>query len=74
MTVYKLRISGSNDYISKIDPKDRTVHPPGSTESVQCISNPDAMWWSQIRCAEMAARIVENIEGFNMSVEPFEEE
>ena len=39
MTVYKLRIGGSNDYISAIDPTDDTCFPPGSTKCVQGISH-----------------------------------
>ena len=71
MTVYKLRIGGTNDYISKIDPCDDTCYPPGSTECVQGISHPEAQVWRTKAGAQFAAYLVNFIEGFEMSIEPY---
>lgn len=71
MTVYKLRIGGSNDYISAIDPTDDTCFPPGSTKCVQGISHPDAQVWRTLPGASLAAEMVEKIEGFHISIEPY---
>lgn len=72
MTVYKLRICGSNNYISRIDPEDNRCCPIGSTETVPGISNPNAIAWLTTGSAKAAAKTVEKIEGFHMSVEPYE--
>ena len=39
---YKLCVCGSNDFVSSIDPNDRSCHPPGLVELVSGWDNPDA--------------------------------
>lgn len=69
MTVFKIRISGSNDYISKIDPFDSRSFPPGSADDVPGFDHPDALEFATHDMAQAGADTVEEIEGYHCCVE-----
>lgn len=65
---YKIRISGSNDFVAKINPDDQRCYPPGSVDLVHGWEAP-AMTFDSIYDANRAADFVGKIEGFHTSVE-----
>jgi len=67
--MYALRISGSNDYVSKIDKNDTRCFPPGRVDVV-----PSFKAWAIKRYptkvgAERAAKLVGKLEGFHCTIE-----
>ena len=66
---FLIRIGGTNDFVSKIDPNDKRCYPPGSVDTVPGWSNPKALRWSTKEEAEAASRLVFEIEGFHNTVE-----
>ena len=67
--MYKIRISGSNDYVSKIDASDASCYPPGSVDLVVGIMHPKAKVYPTRLGAERAAKLVRKIEGYHCSIE-----
>lgn len=65
---FVIRIGGTNDYVSKIDPDDPRCYPPGSVETVQ--GRKGAIEFDTQEEAEEASRLVFEIEGFHNEVEP----
>lgn len=66
---FSIRIGGSNDFVSKIDPEDRRSCPPGSVDLVEGINHPDVMKFGTLDEALEAADLVFSIEGFHNSIE-----
>jgi len=66
---FKLRIGGTGDFVSLIDPEDYRSSPPGRVELVEGWDNPRAILFDTIEQAKEAAAQVWEIEGFHTSVE-----
>jgi hypothetical protein len=66
---FSIRIGGSNDYISSIDPNDSRCSPPGSVETVEGRNHPDVMKFATLDEAVEAGGLVFSIEGFHNSIE-----
>ena len=66
---YKLRIGGSNDFVSVIDPWDKRAYPPGRVDVVTGWDNPSAIIFDSLEAAHKAADKVADIEGFHTSIE-----
>jgi len=67
--MFVLRIGGTNEFISKIDPFDSRCVPPGSCESVVGITNSKVLKFKNRVDAEDASTEVLRIEGFGCCVE-----
>ena len=67
--MFKIRIGGSSDFVSRIDPYDTRSCPPGSADTVSGWDHPDALQYDTREAAERAAHVVELIEGFHTCVE-----
>ncbi len=67
--MFKLRIGGSNDFVSKIDPYDPRCFPPGSVDVVEGWDHPSILKFDDQAAAKRAARQVGEIEGFHISIE-----
>ena len=65
---YKLRIGGTSDFVSKIDPDDPTCYPPGSVDVVHGWGA-DCLTFESLHDAAKAAKQVEDLEGFHVSIE-----
>jgi len=66
---YKLRIGGSNDFVSMIDPYYERCSPPGKVDVVSGWDNPAAIIFDSLEAARKAADKVADIEGFHTSIE-----
>ena len=66
---FSIRIGGSNDFVSKIDPEDQNCCPPGSVDLVVGRDHADVMWFEDFDKALHAADQVFAIEGFHNSIE-----
>jgi hypothetical protein len=66
---FKIRIGGSGDFVSKIDPYDRRCAPPGRVDVVAGWDNPGAMTFDSLDEALRHADMVWGIEGFHTSIE-----
>ena len=66
---FSIRIGGSNDFVSKIDPNDRRSIPPGSVSLVQGRTHPDVIQFDTLDDALEAGSQVFQIEGFHNSIE-----
>jgi len=69
---YKIRLGGTNDFVSEIDPTYNRCSPPGKVEFVNGWDNPLALVYKTYEAAKAAADEVEYIEGFHTSVESME--
>ena len=67
--MYFLRISGTNEYISSINPDDTMCFPPGSATSVVGMGHADVLWFNTPGEAGEAADMVAYLEGFTCTVE-----
>jgi hypothetical protein len=67
--MYKLRICGTNEFVSKIDPSYAMCYPPGRVELVVGWSHPRVKVYPTLLGAQRAARLVEKIEGFHCDIE-----
>jgi len=67
--MFAIRIGGTNDFVSKIDPDDPRCCPPGSVDLVPGRYHPKVLHFSTQEEAEEAARQVFEIEGFHNTVE-----
>lgn len=66
---YAIRIGGTNEFISKIDPDDRRCCPPGSADSVLGWDNPKMLRFSSEEEAKEASDLVGELEGIHTCVE-----
>ena len=64
---FMIRIGGTNDFVSKIDPDDPSCCPPGSVDVVK--GREGAIEFETREEAEEASRQVFEIEGFHNSIE-----
>ena len=69
---YKIRLGGTNEFVSDIDPTWKCACPPGKVEFVKGWNNPSALVYETYEAAKAAADEVEYIEGFHTSVELIE--
>jgi len=72
--MYKIRLGGTNKFVSKIDPTYNLCSPPGIVEVVNGWDNPNTMIWESLEDVKAAEKVVWNIEGFNTSIEDYEGE
>jgi hypothetical protein len=66
---YKLRIGGTNDFVSKINATDPRCIPMGSVDTVHGWNHPHIKLFKSERSARIAGHMVMDIEGFHTSVE-----
>lgn len=65
-----IRIGGTNEFVSEIDPDCPRSSPPGNVELVEGWEHPDSLKFDDMDAAIEAAAQVWEIEGFHTSVEP----
>jgi hypothetical protein len=70
--MYALRISGSNDYVSKINKNDTSCYPPGRVDVVSSFMYWEVKKYATRLGAERAAKLVWKLEGFQCSIENME--
>ena len=66
---YKIRLGGTNKFVSEIDPTWPRASPPGKVEFVVGWDNPSALVYKTLEEAKAASDEVGDIEGLNTSVE-----
>ena len=69
---YKIRLGGTNEFVSDIDPTWKCACPPGKVEFVKGWNNPSALVYETYEGAIEAADKVLDIEGFHTTVEEVE--
>lgn len=67
---FTIRIGGTNEFVSDIDPEWARSWPPGKVELVEGWENSDSLQFNTMDEAVAAAVQVWEIEGFHASVEP----
>lgn len=67
---FVIRVDGSNEFVSEIDPDCPRSWPPGNVELVEGWGSPDALRFDSLETAIAAAIAVWEIEGFHVTVEP----
>ena len=67
--MYKLRVGGTNEYVSKIDPDDTTCFPPGSIATVEGIGHEEALGYTNLARARGDQFMAEYLEGCTISLE-----
>ncbi len=66
---FTIRIGGTNEFVSNIDPEDPRSWPNGSIETVEGWEHPEALIYNTMDEALEAADLVCEIEGFHTSIE-----
>jgi hypothetical protein len=66
---FMIRIGGTSEFVSEIDPLWKRASPPGKVEVCEGWMNPNAMVFDTMDKALNAASKVWNIEGFHTSIE-----
>ena len=66
---YCIRLGGTSEFVSKIDPTDPRCHPPGSVDFVEGWHHPDALTYGTFNEAKRASEEVWAIEGFHTTIE-----
>jgi hypothetical protein len=66
---YKIRLGGTSEFVSEIDPTWPRACPPGKVEFVAGWDNPLALVYKTYKEAKAASDKVWNIEGFHTSIE-----
>ena len=66
---YKIRLGGTSEFVSEIDPTWPRACPPGKVEFVKGWDNPDAKVWENLEDAKIAEKEVWKIEEFHTSIE-----
>ena len=66
---YKIRLGGTNEFVSAIDPHASHCYPPGEVKFVEGWNNPDAKVWENLEDAKIDEKEVWKIEGFHVSIE-----
>ncbi len=67
--MYVLRVCGSNDFVSKINPNDTSCYPPGSVEYVPYFKTWAMKKYPTRVGAERAAKLVGKLDGVHCDVE-----
>ena len=67
---FMIRIGGTSDFVSDIDPDWKRCWPPGKVDVCNGWDNPDALKFETMDDALAAADHVWNIEGYHTSIEP----
>ena len=67
--MYKIWLSGTNEFVSDIDPTWKLACPPGKVEFVKGWNNSSSLVYETYEAAKAAADIVLDIEGFYTTVE-----
>ena len=70
---FRIRIGGTSEFVSMIDPTWKRAWPPGKVEVVQGWDNERALIFQTLDEAINAAVNVWNIEGFHTSIESMHE-
>jgi hypothetical protein len=71
--MYKIRLGGTNEFVSEIDPTYARCYPPGKVEVVKGWNNPNAKVWENLEDAKIAEKEVWKIESFHTSIEEVKE-
>ncbi len=66
---FTIRIGGTSEFVSSIDPNWKYAWPPGKVELVKGWDNPKALKFETMEKALEAASVVGDIEGFHTSIE-----
>jgi len=66
---FKIRLGGTSEFVSDIDPTWARASPPGKVEFVKGWDNPDAKVWENLEDAKIAEKEVWKIEGFHTTIE-----
>ena len=66
---FVIRIGGTSEFVSNIDPEDLTSWPAGSVDTVEGWENSEALVYDAMDEALEAADLVWEIEGFHTSIE-----
>ena len=66
---YKIRLGGTNEFVSDIDPHASHCYPPGEVTFVEGWNNPSAIIYDTKEAAKTAAKKVWDIEGFHTTIE-----
>ena len=66
---FMIRIGGTNEFVSKVNPDDPRCSPPGSVDVVVGWNNPAALKFKTLERALKVADQVFQIEGFHNSIE-----
>lgn len=69
MSIYKIRLGGTNEFVSDIDPYASHCSPPGEVTFVEGWNNPLALDFPTITAAKRAKDKIWEIEGFHTSIE-----
>jgi len=69
---YKVRRSGTNEFVSEINPTWDRAFPPGKVEFVEGRDNPLALVYKTLEDAIGVVSQVQEIEGFHTVAEPYE--
>ena len=67
--MFKIRLGGSNEFVSEIDSNWNRAIPRGKVEFVKGWNNPSALVFKTHNKAKAAANQVWDIEGFHTSIE-----
>ena len=67
--MYKIRLGGTNEFVSGIDPYASHCAPPGEVTFVEGWENPSAIVFPTFTAAERAKKKVWEIEGFHTTIE-----
>ena len=68
-STYKIRLGGTNVFVSEIDPHAPHCYPPGEVKFVEGWTNRDALEWKTKEAAKRAQNMVWEIEGFHTTIE-----
>ena len=66
---FKIRIGGTSEFVSRIDPDCKRSYPPGQVYLCEGWDNQEALVFETMDAALSAADQVWNIEGFHTSIE-----
>jgi len=66
---FTIRIGGTSEFVSVIDPEWKRAWPPGRVDVVKGWDNPKTLKFDTMDAAIEAAVLVWNIEGFHTSIE-----
>jgi len=66
---FKIRLGGTNEFVSAIDPYAAHCYPPGEVKFVEGWGNPSAIIFHTRTSAERAKNKVWEIEGFHTTIE-----
>lgn len=66
---FKIRIGGTNEFVSAIDPVCSRSWPPGNVDLVEGWDNHEALTYDTMDEALADAKLVRDIEGFHTSIE-----